>query len=107
MSYYYWNVPPFPTSLRDCIGGFVFSQLKKWRVHCSKKDYNATDEKKRLEWVFHKSPPGSNGDGKDHGRGRGKGDGNNKARGSRKNHHHNRDHCDRRGGWLFFSFPFS
>jgi hypothetical protein len=92
-----WNVPPFPRTLHDCVGGFIFNQLKKWRVHCSKDNYTAEDETMRKNWVIYKTPEGTkHGGGGDKGRSRDS-DGNRKNRGSKKNHHRNKDRRGRRG----------
>jgi hypothetical protein len=92
-----WNVPPFPRTLHDCVGGFIFNQLKKWRVHCSKDNYTAEDETMRKNWVIYKTPEGTkHGGGGDKGRSRDS-DGNHRKRGSKKNHHRNKDRRGRRG----------
>lgn len=92
-----WRIPPFPRTLHDCIGGYVFNQLRKWRTHCTKENYTEDDEQKRREWVIYKSPPGSRQGGDGGGQGRGRDKDRDGKRGTKKNHHRTQDRRGRRG----------
>jgi hypothetical protein len=91
-----WNVPPFPRTLHDAIGGYIFNQLKRWRVHCSKDNYTEEDEATRKNWVIYKSPNGGK-HGDDVDKVRSRDDGGKRKRGVKKNHHRNKDRRGRRG----------